>query len=90
LVVLFLSGVIAYLLNVTTFMVISHSSPLAFNVAGNFKVILSIVVSVIVFNTQISPLNSLGCVVAFAGVVYYNHVRQIPSPPSQDDRDPEA
>jgi hypothetical protein len=40
--------------DVSTFFVISYTSPLSANVAGNFKVILSIIFSVIVFKNQVS------------------------------------
>jgi len=73
--VLILSGVIAFLLNIFTFLVIKSTSPLTYTVAGNFKVVLSITVSVAVFQNEISKFNALGCAVAVLGVMWYNHIK---------------
>jgi len=74
--ILFVSGLIAFLLNVSTFLVIGATSALSFNIAGNFKVILSILFSVIIFHTNISFLNGMGIAAAIVGVAFYNYVRQ--------------
>jgi drug/metabolite transporter (DMT)-like permease len=73
--VLIISGLIAFLLNLSSFWVIKRTSPLTFTVAGNFKVVLSIVFSVMIFRNEIGPLNSLGCLTAILGVAYYNQLR---------------
>jgi len=75
LLVLFLSGVIAFLLNVFTFLVIKSTSPLTYTVSGNFKVVLSITISVAVFQNEITIFNALGCAVAVVGVMWYNHIK---------------
>jgi len=74
--VLLISGIIAFLLNVSTFLVIGATSALSFNIAGNFKVILSIVFSVIIFHTHISFWNGSGIAAAIVGVAFYNYIRQ--------------
>jgi len=79
--VLVISGVIAFLLNITTFLVIGATSALSFNIAGNFKVILSIIFSVLIFHTSISFLNGLGITIALAGVAYYNYITKALEPP---------
>jgi len=79
---LILSGIIAFLLNVTTFLVIAHTSALTFNIAGNFKVIFSIVISVLIFKNKISIVNGLGCAIAIVGVIYYNQIKMELSKPA--------
>eukprot|EP01097_Dermamoeba_algensis_P006080 TRINITY_DN3834_c0_g1_i2.p1 TRINITY_DN3834_c0_g1~~TRINITY_DN3834_c0_g1_i2.p1 ORF type:complete len:249 (-),score=50.24 TRINITY_DN3834_c0_g1_i2:189-935(-) len=73
--VLLLSGCIAFLLNISTFYAIANTSPLTFTIAGNFKVILSIVFSVMIFKNEITLLNACGCAVALFGVAWYNQIK---------------
>jgi len=74
-IVLILSGIIAFLLNIFTFLVIKSTSPLTYTVAGNFKVVLSITISVAVFQNEITIFNAFGCAVAVVGVMWYNHIK---------------
>eukprot|EP01102_Stenamoeba_stenopodia_P001505 TRINITY_DN112_c0_g1_i2.p1 TRINITY_DN112_c0_g1~~TRINITY_DN112_c0_g1_i2.p1 ORF type:complete len:348 (+),score=33.25 TRINITY_DN112_c0_g1_i2:227-1270(+) len=74
-VVLFLSGFIAFLLNVSSFLVIKNTSPLTYTVAGNCKVIFSVIVSVIIFKNAITIWNGIGCTITLCGVVWYNSIR---------------
>jgi len=73
--VLFASATIAFLLNVTSFLVIKHTSPLTYTVAGNLKVVFSIVISVLIFQNQITLWNGIGCVTTLLGVMWYNKIR---------------
>jgi len=73
--VLFASATIAFMLNVTSFLVIKHTSPLTYTVAGNFKVVVSIVISVLVFKNQITIWNGVGCVTTIIGVMWYHKIR---------------
>ena len=70
-----ISGMIAFLLNGATFLAIKRTSPLTYTVAGNFKVILSIGISVALFGNPFYFINAVGCVIAVAGVLWYNLVR---------------
>ena len=76
-VVLLLSGLIAFALNATSFFVIQATSPLTFTVAGNFKVVISVALSIMIFRNPFSTMNAVGCAVALLGVAYYNQVRSI-------------
>eukprot|EP00741_Cyanophora_paradoxa_P017372 tig00020964_g16781.t2 len=73
--VLFLSGAVAFGLSATQFMAIKVTSSLSFNVAGNFKAVLAIVISVAIFRNQITILNAFGCLMAIGGVAWYVHLR---------------
>lgn len=54
---------------------VKYTSALTYNVAGNFKVVLSIVVSVAIFKNQIKTINAVGCGIAILGTFFYNYVR---------------
>jgi len=69
------SGVVAFLLNLSTFFAIQCTSPLTFNVAGNFKAVINIVASCMVFHNRISLISGLGCAIAIAGVAWYGQVK---------------
>jgi len=73
--VLVFSGIVAFCLNVTSFLVIANTSPLTFTVCGNFKVILSTTISVMIFQNEITYLSGLGCAVAIGGMIWYNKIR---------------
>eukprot|EP01112_Ceratiomyxa_fruticulosa_P012178 TRINITY_DN3361_c0_g1_i2.p1 TRINITY_DN3361_c0_g1~~TRINITY_DN3361_c0_g1_i2.p1 ORF type:complete len:328 (-),score=45.02 TRINITY_DN3361_c0_g1_i2:53-1036(-) len=72
---LILSGVIAFLLNVFTFLVIKCTSALTYTVAGNFKVVFSIIISVAIFRNKVTIYNGLGCAIAILGVMWYNQIK---------------
>ncbi|KAL0478095.1 UDP-galactose transporter [Acrasis kona] len=69
------SGLIAFALNWSTFIVVNNTSPLTLNVAGNLKVIITVGLSVLLFNSPVSFLNILGCLVAVVGVTLYNYFK---------------
>lgn len=72
--ILFLSGAIAFALNVTSFLVIVNTSPLTFTVSGNLKVVFSIGISVLVFQNQVTMWNFIGCATAIVGVAWYQKI----------------
>ncbi|KAF2075908.1 hypothetical protein CYY_002799 [Polysphondylium violaceum] len=73
--ILILSGVIAFLLNIFTFLVIKFTSALTYTVSGNLKVVLSITISVLIFKNEVNFLNGIGCCVAIIGVIWYSQIR---------------
>ncbi|KAM9975843.1 hypothetical protein ACTFIW_013235 [Dictyostelium discoideum] len=74
-VILLLSGLIAFLLNTFTFLVIKLTSPLTYTVSGNLKVVLSISISILVFKNETNFFNVLGCAIAIMGVVCYSNIK---------------
>jgi len=71
---LLISGVVAYLLNLCVFFAIKSTSPLTFTVFGNLKVVAVIGISVVIFKNEITWWNGLGCIIATAGIIWYNAI----------------
>lgn len=68
------NGIMAFSLNFSNFMFTKSTSALTVTVAGSVKNVLTIVLSVLVFSTPITLLNSIGTVVTIAGASAYNAV----------------
>ncbi|CAN6445213.1 unnamed protein product [Victoria cruziana] len=70
------SGVLAFCLNFSIFYVIHSTTAVTFNVAGNLKVAVAVMISWLVFRNPISALNALGCGITLCGCTFYGYVRQ--------------
>ncbi|XP_057987043.1 GDP-mannose transporter GONST5 isoform X2 [Hevea brasiliensis] len=85
LVIIFSSGVVAFCLNFSIFYVIHSTTAVTFNVAGNLKVAVAVMVSWLIFRNPISALNAVGCGITLLGCTFYGYVRhmlsQQPPPP---------
>ncbi|XP_031496135.2 UDP-galactose transporter 1-like isoform X13 [Nymphaea colorata] len=75
LMILFSSGVFAFCLNFSIFFVIHSTTAVTFNVAGNLKVAVAIMVSWLIFRNPISALNMFGCAITLIGCTFYGYVR---------------
>ncbi|KID65846.1 hypothetical protein H634G_09461 [Metarhizium anisopliae BRIP 53293] len=69
---LFLNASIAFLLNVTSVFLIGRTSGLVMTLTGIFKNILLILVSIVIWNTKISFMQTVGYAIALAGLTYYS------------------
>ncbi|OIW29613.1 TPT-domain-containing protein [Coniochaeta ligniaria NRRL 30616] len=69
---LFLSGVVAFMLNVASVFVIGKTSGLAMCLTGILKNILLVIASVVIWKTAITPLQFVGYGIACFGLVYYS------------------
>ncbi|KAL4183358.1 hypothetical protein AMTRI_Chr11g97810 [Amborella trichopoda] len=75
LLIIFGSGVFAFCLNFSIFYVIHSTTAVTFNVAGNLKVAVAVMVSWLVFRNPIPALNAFGCAVTLSGCTFYGYVR---------------
>ncbi|KJK75410.1 hypothetical protein H634G_09428 [Metarhizium anisopliae BRIP 53293] len=74
---LFLNALIAFMLNISS---IGQTSGLVMTLAGILKNILLIIVSVMIWHTQITVLQAVGYTSALAGLIYYSlGYNQLPS-----------
>ncbi|KAI8047512.1 triose-phosphate transporter family-domain-containing protein [Gilbertella persicaria] len=71
---LLLNGAIAFGLNIVSFTANKKTSALTMTVAGNVKQVLSIVLSVIIFDYAINATNSFGIVLTLVGGAWYGHL----------------
>ncbi|KAG8422205.1 hypothetical protein J3459_010613 [Metarhizium acridum] len=69
---LFLNASIAFLLNVTSVFLIGRTSGLVMTLTGIFKNILLILVSIVIWHTKISFMQTIGYAIALAGLTYYS------------------
>jgi hypothetical protein len=63
-----LNGLVAFTLNIASVLLISHTSALVLTLAGVFKDILLVVLSLVVFESPVSMLQYLGYSVALLGL----------------------
>jgi len=75
LLIIFLSGVSAFCLNFSIFYVIHATTAVTFNVAGNMKVAVAIIMSWLIFQNPISFMNAIGCTITLVGCTFYGYVR---------------
>jgi uncharacterized membrane protein len=68
---LLLNGIIAFALNIVSFTANKKTSALTMTVAGNVKQVLSIVLSVIIFDYAITSTNSFGIILTLIGGAWY-------------------
>ncbi|XP_057495134.1 UDP-galactose transporter 1-like [Actinidia eriantha] len=76
LIIIFSSGLLAFCLNFSIFYVIHSTTAVTFNVAGNLKVAVAVLVSWLIFRNPISSMNAVGCGVTLVGCTFYGYVRQ--------------
>eukprot|EP00268_Persea_americana_P009592 TRINITY_DN1383_c0_g1_i4.p1 TRINITY_DN1383_c0_g1~~TRINITY_DN1383_c0_g1_i4.p1 ORF type:complete len:342 (-),score=41.82 TRINITY_DN1383_c0_g1_i4:365-1390(-) len=75
LIIIISSGLLAFCLNFSIFYVIHSTTAVTFNVAGNLKVAVAVMVSWLVFRNPIPSLNAFGCAVTLLGCTFYGYVR---------------
>ncbi|WZZ80772.1 hypothetical protein YC2023_101344 [Brassica napus] len=77
LIIIFSSGVVAFCLNFSIFYVIHSTTAVTFNVAGNLKVAVAVLVSWMIFRNPISPMNAVGCGITLVGCTFYGYVSHL-------------
>ena len=73
--VLFLSAIFAFCLNIASFSASRCSTPLTMTVAGNVKQVLTILLGVFLFNTRVGFTNAVGVIVTLSGTALYSKVQ---------------
>eukprot|EP00009_Paramoeba_aestuarina_P008359 CAMPEP_0201508504 /NCGR_PEP_ID=MMETSP0161_2-20130828/1857_1 /ASSEMBLY_ACC=CAM_ASM_000251 /TAXON_ID=180227 /ORGANISM="Neoparamoeba aestuarina, Strain SoJaBio B1-5/56/2" /LENGTH=185 /DNA_ID=CAMNT_0047903197 /DNA_START=473 /DNA_END=1030 /DNA_ORIENTATION=- len=74
LVVLSANGFVAFMLNVANFNFINHTSALTVTICGNVKCVLTIMISVLIFQNPISLLNFMGTLLTVIGAAIYSYL----------------
>ncbi|KAK2070719.1 hypothetical protein P8C59_005193 [Phyllachora maydis] len=66
-----LNGLCAFLLNVSVVLLIGKTSSLVLTLCGVLKDVMLVVASMIIWGTQVTPLQFFGYSIALSGMVYY-------------------
>ncbi|KAI3501187.1 hypothetical protein L1887_29049 [Cichorium endivia] len=70
------NATVAYLVNLTNFLVTKHTSALTLQVLGNAKAAVAAVVSVMIFKNPVTAMGISGFAVTIMGVVLYSEARK--------------
>lgn len=70
------NATVAYLVNLTNFMVTKHTSALTLQVLGNAKAAVAAVVSVLIFKNPVTLMGMTGFAVTIMGVVLYSEAKK--------------
>ena len=73
---IFVSSTLAFLVNLSIFLVIGKTSPVTYNVLGHFKLTVIMSLGFIFFGAPIDMKNISGIFVTLAGVFWYTHIKQ--------------
>lgn len=71
----FSSAFLAMALNLAIFLLLRRTNAVAVAVAGNLKVVITIVVSVLIFRNPVTKLGVVGCAIALVGCTAYGFVK---------------
>lgn len=71
-----ISSILAFLVNLSIFLVIGATSPITYNVLGHFKLTVILLMGFLVFGAVLDIRNIVGIVVTVGGVVWYTHLKQ--------------
>ena len=76
LMLLFVNGCAAYLVNLSNFLVTRYTSPLTLGVLGNAKGAFAVCVSVLVFHNRVTAVGMLGYAITLAGCALYSEMKR--------------
>jgi len=74
------SSALAFLVNLSIFLVIGHTSPVSYNVLGHGKLCVILVSGYLFFGDACTWKNLLGVCLAVTGIVWYTHLKLAPAP----------
>ena len=75
LIMVILSGIIAFLVNLTSYWIIGKTSPLTYNMAGHFKFCLLLLGGSLLFHETLIINQVIGITLTLIGIILYAHVK---------------
>lgn len=70
------NATVAYLVNLSNFLVTKHTSALTLQVLGNAKAAVAAVVSVLIFRNPVTVMGMVGFLITIMGVVLYSEAKK--------------
>lgn len=87
------NGIMAFFLNIVSFETNKVAGALTLSICGNVKQCLTILLGIVLFNVEVTPLNGVGMAIAVAGAGWYSKAElsrkaaeQKPLPPPGPER----
>ena len=74
-----LSALLAFVVNLSIFLVIGNTSPVSYNVLGHFKLCVIIASGFLLFGDSLTPKVALGVLITLVGIVYYTKLKLNPA-----------
>ncbi|KAL6459818.1 hypothetical protein MHYP_G00315770 [Metynnis hypsauchen] len=71
----FLSGVIAFLVNLSIYWIIGNTSPVTYNMFGHFKFCITLLGGYVLFHDPLSLHQGLGILCTLSGILAYTHFK---------------
>ena len=87
---IFGSAVLAFLVNLSTYIVIGATSPVTYNMIGHSKLVVIILSSYVFFGERQSLFGILGVSSAVVGIISYAHIRMMAQVEGQKQKDAEV
>lgn len=75
LVMVFLSGLIAFLVNLSIYWIIGNTSPVTYNMFGHFKFCITLLGGYVLFQDPLSLNQGLGILCTLTGILAYTHFK---------------
>jgi solute carrier family 35 protein E3 len=75
-----ISSVLAFLVNLSIFLVIGKTSPVTYNVLGHFKLTVILTLGFVAFHAPVDARNITGILVTLSGVIWYTQLKTAPAP----------
>lgn len=83
---LVITGVIAFGVNLTVFLILGRASPVTYQVVGHFKTVLVLIFGFVALHDPVVAKNIVGMGVAMGGIVWYSYLGLKPAGPPIDTR----
>lgn len=74
-VLMIIPGVLAFMMTLCEFKLLTVTQVITLSIAGIFKELLTIILSSVIFGDKLSVINIMGLVLTFVDILWYNYYR---------------